>query len=104
MENPKDNKITVHIDSDLRDLIPQYLKNRQNDIQNILAALENGDYRIISGIGHSMKGSGGGYGFDIISQLGGDLELSADKKSADRIRKSIDALASYLNRIEIIYV
>ncbi|OGW17827.1 MAG: hypothetical protein A3K09_01245 [Nitrospinae bacterium RIFCSPLOWO2_12_FULL_47_7] len=104
MTNQKEQRIVVRIDPDLEELIPQYLKNRQGDIQKMLSALEINDYSAIGVIGHTMKGSGGGYGFHPISRIGGEIELSADAKSADQIRELAEQLADYLNRIEIIYV
>ena len=106
MTDPCDrtNRIIVRIDSDLEELIPQYLKNRRRDVQSILADLESGDYQAIGVIGHSMRGSGGGYGFEIISRIGEEMELSADSKSAGQIRKSVEELSDYLDRVEVVYV
>ena len=104
MTNCENRKIVVRVDLNLESLMPQYLKHRREDIQNITSALASGDYPAIEGMGHNMKGSGGGYGFDAISRIGRKIELSAVKKNADAIRKSAADLADYLNRIEIIYV
>ena len=56
----KKEKIIAHVDPDLRDLIPGYLKNRQKDITTIKKALKAADFAKIRVLGHSMKGSGGG--------------------------------------------
>ncbi len=36
-----------------------------------------GDYATIRTLGHQMAGTGGGYGFDPITEIGGALEESA---------------------------
>ncbi|HPP05833.1 MAG TPA: Hpt domain-containing protein [Syntrophorhabdaceae bacterium] len=101
--NIKDEKITVKIDADLKELIPGYLNNRQLDIKNIITSLEKGDYETIRIIGHSMKGSGGGYGFDLITELGRAIEQAAKEKDDDLIKAKVEELKEYLGKIEIIY-
>jgi len=101
--NIKDEKITVKIDADLKELIPGYLNNRQLDIRNIITSLEKGDYETIRIIGHSMKGSGGGYGFDLITELGRAIEQAAKEKDDDLIKAKVEELKEYLGKIEIIY-
>ncbi len=90
------------IDPDLEELIPGYLKNRHRDIDTIIKYLVQGNYRNIQVIGHSMKGSGGGYGFAEISEIGGHLEQSACKKDEETIRHLVKDLKSYLNKVQVI--
>jgi len=49
-----------------------------------------------------MKGSGAGYGFDGISEIGSYLEIAGKGKDTEKIKKGIEDLKSYLNRIEIV--
>ena len=53
-------KIIAHLDSDLRDLIPSYLKKRQKDIKTITQSIKTTDFDKIRMLAHSMRGSGGG--------------------------------------------
>jgi len=53
-------KIVVHVDADLDDLIPGYLQNRREDVKAVWQALENQDFETIRVLGHTMKGTGGG--------------------------------------------
>lgn len=96
-------KIKVSVDPDIMDLVPGFLENRENDIKSMLKALENGDYETIRTLGHSMKGSGSGYGFDTISEIGLSIEKGSKDRNVEGIRKSIEELATYLERIEIVY-
>ena len=100
----KNDKIIVQIDEDLEDLIPMFLENRTNDIAKIKNAIKQQDYNIIRTIGHSMKGTGGGYGFDEISSIGAVIESSALKKDADSIEKMLDKLVLYLKSVEVVFV
>lgn len=95
--------ITVKIDKDLEDLIPGYLENRRKDVVSIREALKNNDLETIGILGHSMKGSGGGYGFDRITEIGKLIEESAKNMDREGITGHINELSRYLTRIEIVY-
>ncbi len=93
----------AYIDGDLADLIPEYLDNRRNDIALIELALQAGDFGKIRTIGHSMKGSGGGFGFDRITEIGQTLEEAALHNMSSSIQSSLDVLNDYLLHVEVIY-
>ena len=97
-------KIIVQVDSSIEDLIPLYLTSRQKDIKDIPSALEQGDFETIRFLGHNMRGSGGGYGFDYITEIGSYLELAAKEKDVEEIRKWIGELVNYLEKIQIVFV
>ncbi|RMG73827.1 MAG: Hpt domain-containing protein [Nitrospirae bacterium] len=97
-------KITVYVDSDLEDIVPVFLQSRQKDILSMERALAEGDYETIRLIGHSMKGAGGGYGFDAITEIGASIERAAKQGDKDAIKRQIEALKDYLNRVEVKYV
>ena len=54
-------------------------------------------------LGHSMKGSGGGYGFMPISVIGAAIEKAAKEKSTDNIQTQLDKLLSYLGSVSVVY-
>lgn len=97
-------KITVNIDADLEELIPHYLSNRANDITAIKEAIETGDIDKVRILGHSMKGSGGGYGFDMISTVGREIEEAAKKGETAYVLKHLDTLSDYLDRVNVVYM
>jgi HPt (histidine-containing phosphotransfer) domain-containing protein len=94
---------TVIIDEELEDLIPGYLENRRQDIALILSALERNDFETIRAIGHKMKGSGGGYGFDRITEIGRALEAAAKRAINRDIQERIHELRDYLDRVQIVF-
>ena len=95
--------IVVYVDPDLEDLIPGFFQNRQKDIQRLSEALEKGDFETIRIIGHSMKGAGGGYGFDRVTDLGAIIEQAAPAQDRERISEAVAELADYMSRIEVVY-
>lgn len=102
MEQNRD-RIVVQVDPDIEELIPEFLQRRHTDIAAISDALKKGDYETIRILGHSMKGSGGGYGFDAISDIGRRLEQAAKDKHLEEIHKQTKALSDYLERLEVTY-
>ncbi len=96
-------KILVHVDKDLEALIPEFLENRRADVDAIGSAAGAEDYETVRVLGHSMKGSGGGYGFDELTEIGAGLEQAAKAKDGAAIRAGLDKLVDYLARVEVVY-
>ena len=93
----------MRIDRDLQDLIPGYLENRRGEVTALREALSRGDFETLRVTGHGMKGSGGGYGFDRITEIGQAIEQAARNNHADIIRENLDLLSDYLDRLEVCY-
>ena len=93
----------VAVSKGMEDLIPFYLGNRQKDLISLAEAVALGDWQRIRLIGHGMKGSGRGYGFPVISEIGRGLENAASEESSQQIQSGIQHLQQYLGRLEIVY-
>ncbi|MGA1867998.1 MAG: ATP-binding protein [bacterium] len=99
----QNNNIIVYADPDLKDLIPEYLRDIRYDAEKMQASLAQDDFETIRTIAHRMKGSGGGFGFDQISELGLKLHSTAIDKNAREIQRFLDELIFYLEHIEVVY-
>lgn len=97
------DKIIVQVDPELEDIIPVFLENRYKDIKSMLESLKQSDYESIRILGHIMKGAGGGYGFDAITDIGHSLEQAAKDKNSEKIRKLVGELSTYLECVEVVY-
>jgi HPt (histidine-containing phosphotransfer) domain-containing protein len=97
------DKIVIHADPDLADLIPGFLENRRKDVLAITEAMARGDLERVRILGHSMKGSGGGYGFETITEVGGALEEAARIQDTEAIRHALTRLEHYLEQIQVVY-
>ena len=102
-ESNKSEKFDVIVDIDLEELIPGFLKNRQDDLNSFTEYLEKEDYDGIKFLGHKMKGAGGGYGFDRITEIGLALENAANARNSQDIKSLLDALKYYLEHVEITF-
>jgi CheY-like chemotaxis protein/HPt (histidine-containing phosphotransfer) domain-containing protein len=88
-------------DPEIAPLVPAFLDNRRAELAMYREALEQGDYARIQSSAHKMKGTGRGYGLVAISRIGSDLELAAHEKDAAAMRRLLDELDGYLERVRI---
>ena len=68
----------------------------------MLDALDRRDFATVGSLGHGMKGAGGSWGFDAITDIGAALERAAGSADIDASRKWVGELATYLDRVEIV--
>ena len=57
----------VVCDADLDDIIPGYLESKREECVQLRELAKWGNFEEIRSIAHGMKGSGGCYGFGVIS-------------------------------------
>lgn len=93
----------VRIDADMEEIVPRFLEIRAEDVNAILKALGEGDYETIRRRGHSMKGAGASYGFAAVTDIGSSIENAAKIGASEEIRRLINELSAYLERVEVIY-
>lgn len=93
----------AYIDIDLEELIPEYLENRKSDVIVIRELLQQNDLTEIRRLGHSMKGSGGGYGFDEISVIGRHIEDAALAGDLEVIKTQTQVLHKYIETVTIVW-
>jgi len=94
---------SVQVSGELRDLIPRFLANRQVDLGQLGDAVARGDLEEARRIGHSLRGAGGGYGFDEITRLGAQIEARA-KAGGAGLPEVVRELADYLASVEVDFV
>jgi len=102
-ETGRDKRIIVRVDADLASLLPGFLKDWQQEVRAMRQALKKKNYEAIRKIGHDMKGIGGSCGLDEITDRGSSLAESAKAMDQELIRKNLDRLAGYLERVEFVY-
>ena len=97
------SKLVVRIDPDLRDLVPVFIAHKREDTQAIVAAIARADYEALGQLGHRIRGEGGSYGFEELTEIGTSLEIAAKARNLAAIRKSAQELTAYLDSVEIVY-
>lgn len=93
--------IQVTVDRNLEELIPGFMERRREDTNKLRTALAEHDLETVRITGHSMKGTGGGYGFTGLSEIGAGIEAAAKEGDMDAVRAHLDTLVDYLARLEV---
>jgi PAS domain S-box-containing protein len=104
LEEESSRKDTVHLslNQKLAARAPTYLQSCRQSVIEILDALDRVDFETVTILGHNMRGSGGAYGFQAITDIGGAIEQAAESADNDASRKWVGELSSFLDRVEII--
>jgi len=77
-------------------LVPQYLASKHKQIEAARESLRSRDFGPIRRFGHDLKGTGRGYGFPAIEELGQQIEKAAGEADVDRIAGQLNALHRYV--------
>jgi len=101
-ESRRNDAILVRANPQCADLMPGFLHNRRHDVITMQQALDRGDFETVESLGHGMRGAGGSYGFQAITDIGASLEQAAASADTDASRKWVGELSSYLDRVEIV--
>lgn len=99
-----DGRPVAFVDRTLEPLIEKYIGYRRADIIAIREDVGSGDLDDVRVRGHSMKGSGGGYGFDEITLIGAALEAAAAAADVATVTDLVDRLEGYVDTVEVRYV
>ncbi len=102
-ENDTKRRISVRANPRFADLIPGFLLNRRHDVTAMLGALDRGDFAVVESLGHGMKGAGGSWGFDGITDIGAALERAGENANAEVSRTWVGELSRYLDRVDVVY-
>jgi CheY-like chemotaxis protein len=84
----------------LAGMVPAYLQNCRQNVLTMLSALDHEDFETVTRLGHSMRGSGGAYGFQRITDICADLQAAAEDADPEASRKQLGELSSCLDRAE----
>ena len=84
----------------LTDQIPAYLENCRQNVILMQAALDRADFETVAILGHNLRGSGGSFGFQDITELGAGLEQTCEDTDLAGTRRLLGALSRYLDNLE----
>jgi len=98
---PRRNLVPVSVEDWLKPVVGGYLEKRRADVAKLREALDRGDYGAIRTLGHQMAGTGGGYGFEPITEIGNMLEEAGFASDTARVRAGIEDLDHYLKAVQI---
>jgi CheY-like chemotaxis protein len=92
--------IVLRVKTSLADRAPAYLQNCRQNVIVMLDALDRVDFETVASLGHQMRGSGGAYGFQPITDICIALQEAGEIADADVSRKCVGELSNYLDGID----
>ena len=96
-------RIRILVEEGMEDVVPSYLEKRRAELPVYRQALEAGDFEAIRRMAHKTKGTGTGYGFPALTELGAVLEQAAMRGDGATIGDKLSEYALYVGNIELQY-
>jgi len=98
---PSRAELREQINPRLASRVPAYLRNCRQNVIMLRGALANQDFATASVLGHQMRGSGGMFGFQTITDCGTAIEAAADDSDAAMSGRWVDALSVLLDKLDV---
>jgi len=93
----------IEVEPGMEDVAPSYLAKRRAELPLYARALISQNFDSIRRMAHNMKGTGAGYGFPILTELGATIEKSSIDKDVAKTQRCLRQLEIYLASIELKY-
>lgn len=94
----------VKISEDLRELIPNFLRNREEELLLLKNYMFQKRYSEAKDIIHGLKGVLGSYGFNKAYELSVSVEKELKNQEYSLVKKKTEELVEYMENLEIEYV
>jgi len=85
----------------LAEQVPAYLENCRHNVILMQNALDRNDFEAVTILGHNLRGSGGAFGFQAITELGAGLEQASEDTDHNGARSLLGELSRYLDGVAI---
>jgi PAS domain S-box-containing protein len=79
--------------------VPAYLANCRDNVVRMREAIKRDDFEALTIIGHNLRGSGGGFGFQAITDFGAGLERASENGDGKAVGRLLGELSGYLDHI-----
>jgi HPt (histidine-containing phosphotransfer) domain-containing protein len=95
-------RTVITVPEDIFDLIPGFLERRRTDLQALHEELKRGDAAALGFRAHTIKGSAGSFGFDLLSELAAQLEKCGKDADLSHAGDLIERIAKHLENVEVV--
>ena len=95
---------SYHEDPEMEDIVLEYVSTLPEKLDTMTNALKNNDLQSLIRIAHGLHGSGGGFGFQILSDLGGKLEKMIEKnEDKEKMESVLEDFSKVIDKILPVY-
>lgn len=90
-------------DLDFRELLEEFVAATPQRAQSLTTAFADGQLEEVRRQAHQLKGAGGGYGYDELSEVAAELERACKESQPNiaKIAESLDRLLDHLQRVVV---
>ena len=89
-------------DPDMLEIVREFAAELPDRIAELASKLEAGQLRELQTMAHQLKGAGGGYGFDQVTDAAAVLEQALkDEDGAERVQDCCRTLCDTLRAVEV---
>jgi HPt (histidine-containing phosphotransfer) domain-containing protein len=90
----------IPIESEIEQLVPQFLSSRRLDYQRMSQLIELNDYDQIQKMSHTIVGIARPYGFPTLELMSQVIEKAAKEKNMAKIKEQQSLIAKYLEQFQ----
>ena len=83
-------------DDEWAEMQEMYINHTFKELNNIVENFESASFDSLRIFGHNIKGSGGMYGYNEVTNLGAEIETAAKNEERESIRLHLDSLRKFL--------
>jgi hypothetical protein len=94
----------ANVTRDIVDLVPQFLRSRQLEVESLCVALGCADQARLRVLGQRMRAVGDPYGFPDITALGRQIIEACAEGDLETVQALVSQYAEYLRTVEIVHV
>ena len=83
-------------DDEWAEMQEMYINHTFKELKSIRENINSIKFDSLRTFGHNIKGSGGMYGFNEITEMGATIESAAKEEDMDQIKSKLDSLEIFL--------
>lgn len=91
----------IHEDASFAELVTQFVAGLSERVTRMEEAIQMADFNALQVAAHQLKGSGGGYGYPILTEHAAQLERHARNHALDRCVEAIEELKDICERVVV---
>ena len=88
-------------DPSYADIVVQFVEGLSERLANMEEALSTSDFQALRVAAHQLKGSGGGYGYPLLTERAAELERHAKESLSDQCGKELEELKQLYARVVV---
>ena len=83
-------------DDEWAEMQEMYINHTFKELKSIRENIQSTTFDSLRTFGHNIKGSGGMYGFNEITEMGATIESAAKDENMDQIKSNYDNLENFI--------